>query len=276
MNTRRTLAILLLLAISSLVLAGDYFPLSKGNSWTDDIMYPMPNNTLTKVGTATWNITGDTVYNNQTYFACSVHIKYGSMIDSTLPAYILNQGNDVYLTTNLASATALVKVGQHQYQGNESWTSGVTAVAVSYCATTHSAAGNFDSCYALLSGTDTNSIFAPNVGPLRMLFPFNGITVSLYLTSYTIVSSAVIRNASPNRSGAFTFDNASGAIRFDGQTQGQGALSLYGTNGRLVKEYQIGGIGAIAVSRRDIGSSDVIYKLRLNGKVYTGMLPHVK
>jgi hypothetical protein len=275
MNTRRTLAILSLLAVSSLVVAADYFPLAKGNSWADNIMYPLTGTTLTKVGTATWNITGDTIYNNQTYFVCSVHVIYGGMLDTLLPAYLLNQGNDVSMTTNLASATALVKVGQHQYQGGESWTSGVTTVTASYCGTVHCAAGDFNSCYALLSGTDTSSMFAPNVGPLRMLFAFNGSTVTLFLTSYSI-ASAVIRPVLANRGPTFTFDNSAGTVFFNQQKQGQGALSLYRTNGRLVKEYQIGGIGAIAVSRRDIGSGDVIYKLRLNDKVYTGMLPHMK
>ncbi len=255
--------------------AVDYFPLVVGNVWKHEAKIPFAG-MLQTVGDATWTITGDTTIGGNSYFVVEVLVQYASGVNETTQLFILDDGNKVSMTTNPNSPTALVQVGQHTYQEGDTWEASGNTLTASACGSYTVSAGAFTSCFAVLAGSDTSGVFAPDVGPLRMTLVVGGANVSFFLKEYDVDLTPnyiqhAIQRIVPADGELFTSNALTRTITFDVGDNHQAVLSLYGGNGRLVKEYQIGGMGTIEVDR-GVGSSNMLLRLQMDGRVYTGKM----
>jgi len=273
-----TVLAIALISVNVMSADADYFPLAVGNVWEHDLMIQGLAG-LQDMGDATWKIYGTQTIGAETFYACSLAatIQYLAPIETTLVVLIQEQGNDIFLTQNPNSPTALQKIGQHTYTGDETWTADGKTVAVSAAGAYTVPAGSFNSCFAVKADNDTSAVYAPNVGPLRIKLTVSSFTIHFFLKKYTVtvpsdircLKDGCIRDAAK---GLFTADNAAKTITFDLGDNQKAALSLYRPNGKLVQKYEIGGIGTINVNDNNISAGQILLKLDVDGKVYTGKM----
>ncbi|MBD3391831.1 MAG: hypothetical protein GF418_07220 [Chitinivibrionales bacterium] len=261
----------------------DYFPLAEGNVWDHDVQ-GLVEGVLQDMGTATWTITGQTVHDGNPCFVVEVLGRYelapGLTLTDTSEIYLIDDGNDVYVTTDLQSPTAAVKAGQHSYEGGETWNAAGTDVTVETASTETVPAGEFNGCFAVNSADETVGLFAPDVGPLKMRLEKDGNTLFFTLRDFDVSPPLAICCPVPREgsraSGLFTADNNSRTVHFDLGDRRRGTLSVFRPDGRLVRQHEIAGMGILNVDNRSISSGNVLLRLELDGKSYTGRMTLTK
>jgi hypothetical protein len=275
------IAALLLGVAATTVTSGepDYFPIAIGNVWEHDIMIQGLGGGLQDMGDAKWKVIATTTIGTESFYLCSLQatIQYLAPIETTLVVLLQDNGNDIYLTQNPNSPTALQKIGQHTYEGGETWTADEKTITVSAAGTYTAPAGDFNNCFAASADTDTAAVYAPNVGPLRIKLQFSGMDVHFFLKDYDVTVPSSIkclrrRCLSHAAQGMFTANDLERTVTFDLGNNQKAALSVYRPNGKLVQKYEIGGMGTINVDKGGAGSGHVLLRLELEGNVYTGKM----
>jgi hypothetical protein len=283
MKTKVILTIFVFSALAALTKtsAADYFPCAAGNTWNFDVNLNLFNS-MQDVGDAVWTIQKDTVIDGSTYFKCSCEMQYAlgqETIDTSIDIYMLDDGTDIFMTTDPEDEASLTKIGQHSFSGTEQWEFMGNTYEASECGEYTVAAGTFESCCCVVAGeTDTSGVYAPDVGPLRLMLTVQGLETHLMLKEYDVKPSTLgICCRVPAMQKApyspFRADNSTGTISFDlGSPADRGKLSMYTSDGRRVSQYQIGGIGTLKVDNRHTASGNILLKLDVNGKTYTGKM----
>jgi hypothetical protein len=215
----------LIMTISFMSYAADYFPLAVGNQWKYQINTGEFDPADSSVQ-MTVTITSDTVIGTDSIY--NVVYLFSSMPDllDSAKGYFLNRGNDVFSFDDLSAISATIKYFEHKPAVGHTWNDGDgNVMTINSIGDVSCPAGHFSSCYMLSSSLDTE-IYAPDIGLIKINYDGEIKT----LLSCKIVNKTSVLAYRPSCGSAITIERPVDSGK---------RYSLFDLRGRCVKQDQL-------------------------------------